>query len=103
MRMCLLKLPDDLLPTAEMTVETWQYPENPDWGRERDEQESLVESMLIESMRNVRRIWPLIRVIQWLSPRMRDLLCGHVWCEDGQIVGFTNANGEGGTDTWYTF
>jgi ribosomal protein S18 acetylase RimI-like enzyme len=81
---------------AEMTMEAWQYPENPEWGLQRDEEEALSESM-----QNIQRIWPIIRLAQWLSPDLRDLLRGYVWEEDGRIVGFTNTNRQGGTDTWY--
>jgi ribosomal protein S18 acetylase RimI-like enzyme len=81
---------------AEMILETWQYPENPEWGLQPDEQESLTDSM-----KSLKRIWPIIRLAQWLSPNLRDILRGHVWEEDGYIVGFTNANRQGGTDTWY--
>jgi ribosomal protein S18 acetylase RimI-like enzyme len=96
MPMRLLQLPEDFVPMAEMTMEAWQYPENPEWGLQRDEEEALSESM-----RNIQRIWPIIRLAQWLSPDLRDLLRGYVWEEDGRIVGFTNTNRQGGTDTWY--
>jgi ribosomal protein S18 acetylase RimI-like enzyme len=91
-----LQLPSDLMPMAEMTMETWQYPENPEWSIQQDEEQSM-----IDSMQNTKRIWPLIRLTQWLSPALRDILHGQVWEEDGQMVGFTNANRQGGTDIWY--
>lgn len=91
-----LQLPHDLVPMAEMTVETWQYPENPEWGLQPDEKESITDSM-----KSLKRIWPIIRLAQLLSPNLRDILRGYVWEEDGHIVGYTNANRQGGTDTWY--
>ena len=91
-----LQLPNDLLPMADMIVDTWQYPENPEWSFQQDEQESLIDGMV-----NLRRIWPIIRLAQWLSPNLRDILRGSVWEEDGQLVGITNANRQGDTDTWY--
>ena len=94
--MRLLQLPNDLLPMAEMILDTWQYPENPEWSFQQDEQKSL-----IDGMKNIRRIWPIIRLAQWLSPSLRDILRGYVWEEDGQMVGLTNANRQGDTDTWY--
>jgi ribosomal protein S18 acetylase RimI-like enzyme len=92
----LLQLPQDLPPMAEMTVESWQYPDHPEWGLQPDEQESITDSM-----KSLKHIWPIIRFVQWLSPNLRDLLRGYVWEEDGRMVGFTNANRQGGTDTWY--
>ncbi|HEY45900.1 MAG: hypothetical protein AMJ88_12010 [Anaerolineae bacterium SM23_ 63] len=91
-----LQLPNDFLPMAETILDTWQYPENPEWGLQQDEQESM-----IDGMKNLKRIWPIIRLAQWLSPNLRDILRGYVWEEDGQMVGFTNTNRQGDTDTWY--
>jgi GNAT superfamily N-acetyltransferase len=90
-----IKLPNDLLPLAEMLVDTFQYPENEAWSVQSDEQEQLVEGM-----RNLSRMWPLIRLIQALSPPLRDLLRGHVWEEDGQMVGTTIVQRRGSTDIW---
>ena len=91
-----LKLPDDLLPLGEMAAETFQYPDHPEWSVQADEVESMAASM-----KNYRRMWPLIKLVQWLSPPLRDILHGHVWEEDGQIAGFTNVNRRGTTDVWY--
>lgn len=96
MTMRSIRLPGDLMPIAEMTSETWQYPENEAWSLQTDEIESQVGFM-----RNLSRIWPLIRLVQWLSPSLRNLIRGHVWEEDGRIVGFSKANQQGTTDTWY--
>lgn len=96
MSLRLLHLPDDLLTMAGMAEEIWQYPGHPEWGIQQDEAESASESA-----RNLRRIWPLVRVFQGLSPRLRDIVRGYVWEENGQVVGFTNANRQGGTHTWY--
>lgn len=90
-----IKLPDDLLPLAEMLVDTFQYPENEAWSVQSDEQEQLVDGM-----RNLSRMWPLIRLIQALSPPLRDLLRGYVWEEDGQMVGTTIVQRRGSTDVW---
>lgn len=40
-----LKLPNDFIQIAEIASETWQYPENPAWNVQPDEEESLVDSM----------------------------------------------------------
>lgn len=90
-----IKLPDDLLPLAELLVDSFQYPENEAWSVQSDEQEQLVEGM-----KNLSRMWPLIRLIQALSPPLRDLLRGYVWEEDGQMVGTTIVQRRGSTDIW---
>ncbi len=91
-----LELPRDLLPAADMLVRSFQYPEHPGWGVQSDEQQQIVESM-----KRMRRIWPLVRVLQRISPSLRDMVRGFVWEEDGAIVGMTIANREGLTQDWY--
>lgn len=90
-----IKLPDDLLPLGELLVDTFQYPENEAWSVQSDEQEQLVDGM-----KNLSRMWPLIRLIQVLSPPLRDLLRGYVWEEDGQMVGTTIVQRRGSTHIW---
>jgi GNAT superfamily N-acetyltransferase len=51
-------------------------------------------------MKNLNRIWPLIRLIQALSPALRDIFRGYVWEEDGQLAGLTLVQRRGSTDTW---
>ena len=53
-----IRLPGDLESLADMLGEAFQYPENEAWSVQRDEQEQLADAM-----RNLRRLWPLIRWI----------------------------------------
>jgi predicted N-acetyltransferase YhbS len=46
-------------------------------------------------------MWRVIQLLRWLSPALRDILHGHVWEEDDQIVGFTNIKRRRTTDVWY--
>jgi len=92
----LLKLPNDLEPLSEMAAETFQYPDHPEWSVQADEVESIAASMV-----NYRRMWPVVRLLQWLSPALRDILHSHIWEENGQIAGFTNISRRGTTDVWY--
>jgi GNAT superfamily N-acetyltransferase len=91
-----IRLPADLVPLGEMIVEAFQYPENEQWSVQTDEREQIV-SML----NNLRRVWPFIRLIQGLSPPLRDLLRGHIWEEEGQTVGTTIFQRRGSTDLWH--
>ena len=95
MTMRLIRWPADIMPVVEMTVESFQYPENEAWSVQTDEKEQLVDGM-----KNVARIWPLIRLMQLVSPPMRDLLRGYLWEEDGQIAGVTIVQRRGSTDVW---
>lgn len=90
-----LKLPVDLKSLSNILIDTFQYPENPEWSVQSDEQEQLVETT-----KNLASIWPLIRIGQVISPPMRDLLRGCVWNEDGNIVGVTLVSRRGATSVW---
>jgi ribosomal protein S18 acetylase RimI-like enzyme len=92
----LLALPGDLSLLSGMIVETFQYPENPEWSVQDDQREQLVEAI-----RGLRRTWPLIRAIQTVSPSLRDILRGFVWDEDGQAVGVVIYSRQGKTQNWY--
>lgn len=91
-----IQLPADLIPLAGMLVETFNYLENPEWSVQSDERDQLVESI-----KGLRRIWPLIRIIQALSPGLRDILRGVIWEQDGQAVGVVTVQRRGTTDTWW--
>jgi ribosomal protein S18 acetylase RimI-like enzyme len=91
-----LRLPKDLIPAADMLVKTFQYPDHPEWGVQSDEQEQAVRMI-----RRLRGIWPVIRLIQLLSPPLRDLMRGFVSEEDGSLTGLTIAQREGTTSMWY--
>ena len=90
-----LQIPADLVPVADMVVESFQYPENPAWSVQTDEKEQIVSGI-----RNVARIWPLVRLMGLVSPTMMDVFLGHAWEEDGKIVGVTIVQRRGSTDVW---
>jgi len=90
-----LKLPGDLLPLADMIVAAFQYPENPEWGIQADEEEDIAREI-----KTLRRLWPLFRVAQLISPTMRDIFRGFVWEEDGKLGGVVLTQRRGATKTW---
>ena len=90
-----LSLPKDLVPLEKMIVRVFQYPENPEWSIQADEEDDIAREI-----KTLRRMWPLIRVMQLLSPSLRDLLRGFVWEDDGQIGGLVIAQRGGTTNTW---
>jgi GNAT superfamily N-acetyltransferase len=90
------RLPADLPILTDLIPPAFQYPENPEWSIAPDEVESFVDSM-----NGIRRIWPLIRVAQWVAPPLRDVLRGFIWEEDGKAVGLTNIMRQGNTNRWY--
>ncbi len=90
-----LDLPKDLVPLENMLVQTFQYPENPEWSIQADEEDDIAREI-----KSLRRMWPIIRVLQLLSPSLRDMLRGFVWEEGGQIGGVVIAQRGGTTNTW---
>jgi ribosomal protein S18 acetylase RimI-like enzyme len=91
-----LRLPEDLIPAADMVTKAFQYPDHPEWGIESDEQEQLVGMI-----RRMQKVWPVIHLVQLFSPALRDFMRGFVWEEGGAIVGMTMAQREGTTSMWY--
>jgi ribosomal protein S18 acetylase RimI-like enzyme len=91
-----IALPRDLTILSGMVIETFQYPENPEWSVQDDQQEKLVEGIA-----GLRRMWPLIRAIQTVSPSLRDILRGRVWEEGGSPVGVVMFQRNGKTNDWY--
>ena len=95
MTLRLINLPTDLQPLGQLIVESIHYPENPDWSVQTDEKEDLVAAI-----KRLRRVWPLIRLVQAFSPPLRDILRGYVWEEDDRIVGTTIVQRRGATAVW---
>jgi ribosomal protein S18 acetylase RimI-like enzyme len=81
---------------GELLLQAFHYPENETWSVQADEKESLVDML-----RSLRRLWPLIRLIQLISPSLRDVLLGYVWEEDERMAGMVSYQRLGATDTWY--
>lgn len=90
-----LTLPKDLVPLEDMLVRTFQYPDNPEWGIQADEEEDISREI-----KTLRRLWPVIRVMQWMIPSLRDLMRGFVWEEEGQIGAVVMVQRRGKTNTW---
>ena len=90
-----IQLPADLIPLGEMVVDTFQYPENPEWSVQADEQEDFASLV-----KNLARLWPIIRFGQLFSTSLRDLIRGCIWEEDGKMVGCTMVQRRGSTNVW---
>ncbi len=89
------QMPADADTLLDLIPRSFQYPENAAWSIQADEQESLSSGI-----RTVRRLWPLLRAVQWINPAMRDSFSGFVWEEDGQPVALANVMREGSSRLW---
>jgi GNAT superfamily N-acetyltransferase len=78
-----------------MIIDSFQYPENPEWNIDEDEVEGIKDIIT-----SYRRIWPLYWLIRWTSPALRDVLHGFIWEEDLKPVGLVTFGRRGNTDTW---
>jgi ribosomal protein S18 acetylase RimI-like enzyme len=63
----------------------FQYPENPDWSVQEDEREGM-----LDTLKGIKRMWFLIRILQFFSPSMQDIMRGFIFEEDGKPVGLIN-------------
>jgi ribosomal protein S18 acetylase RimI-like enzyme len=90
-----LQLPTDLDLLYQLIVDSFQYPENPEWNIDEDELEGVKDAVA-----SLRQIWPLYRLIRWTSPGLRDALLGFIWEEDHKPVGLVTISRRGNTDTW---
>jgi len=95
MTMRALRLPSDLPPLGKMLVETFQYPENPEWSIQADEEDDIAREIS-----SLRRLWPLVRVAQVVSKPARDLMRGFLWEEDGKIGAVVMYQRRGSTSFW---
>jgi len=90
-----INLPDDLNPLAKMIVQTFQYPENPSWSVQTDEKE-----LIVDGIKNIARIWPLIKFASLFSEQLNDMFHGCVWEENGEIVGTAIVQRRGSSALW---
>jgi len=91
-----MRLPGDFAPVIDMVAETFQYPENPEWGIQADEHQDMVREVRV-----LQRVWPIFRVLQAVSPSLREVFGGFVWEDAGRIVGVVFYERQGTTKSWH--
>lgn len=78
-------LPKDLDLMNSLVMEGFQYPENPAWSVQEDEKEGM-----IDRLNGIKRMWPLMRFMQFFAPSLRNLMHGFIYEEDNKPVGLVN-------------
>jgi ribosomal protein S18 acetylase RimI-like enzyme len=68
-----------------LVMDGFQYPENPEWSVQEDEKEGM-----IDRLNGIKRMWPLMRLMQFFSPSLRDIMRGFIFEEDNKPVGLVN-------------
>jgi GNAT superfamily N-acetyltransferase len=90
------RLSTDLGISARLIPGIFQYPENDSWSIQTDEKRQIADKL-----NNSARVWLLLRLLQLLSPTLRDAVRGYVWEEKKQPVGLAYFQRRGLTDAWY--
>lgn len=90
-----IRLPSDLSTIADLALASFQYPENPSWSVQQDEKEGLIDSII-----NLQRIWPLVALVQAISPALRHILTGFLWEEGGKPAGLSLCQRRGTSNNW---
>ncbi|MEM5774041.1 MAG: GNAT family N-acetyltransferase, partial [Anaerolineaceae bacterium] len=91
-----LQLPKDIDPLAEVSLASFQYPDNPEWSIDPGEAEELRDQV-----KAIKRYWPLLRVGMLFSSTLRHLFQGYVCYENGRMVGTIMFQQRGGKTPIY--
>jgi ribosomal protein S18 acetylase RimI-like enzyme len=90
------KLPDDMHLLLELIPPMFQYPDHPEWSFQADESANMVDQL-----KNVQRMWPIMQVLAFVLPWLRNALRGYIWEENGKPVGLVNTGQRGASSGWY--
>lgn len=77
-----IKLPQDFDLIERMVINSFHYPENPEWNIQDDQLQSIQESIA-----SYKKLWPLMDFFGTFSYQIRNALRGFIWEEDGQPAG----------------
>jgi ribosomal protein S18 acetylase RimI-like enzyme len=90
MTLSAFKLPGDFQIGLQIVNESFRYPDHPEWGFTTGERQNITDQI-----RAFAKWWPVIRIIQHLSPRIRDSLRGYMWQEGSQPAGLVTIHARG--------
>jgi ribosomal protein S18 acetylase RimI-like enzyme len=90
------QLPQDIDIMNSLVIEGFQYPENPAWSVQEDEKQGM-----IDRINGAKRLWPLLRIMQMISPVFRDALCGFVDEEENKPAALINYMRQRDEPEWF--
>ena len=90
------KLPADADVMIDLIPKAFNYPENPAWSFQADDQDNMVDEIKM-----IKRMWPVLRVIGALSPSLRNIMRGFIWEESGKPVALVNTGTQNTTGRWF--
>jgi ribosomal protein S18 acetylase RimI-like enzyme len=90
------QLPHDLDTMNALVMQGFEYPENPEWSIRADEKQGM-----LDRVQGAKRMWPLLRFLQFFSPIFKDIMRGFIAEEDGKPVGLINFMRQRDEPEWY--
>ena len=90
-----IKLPEDFDILSEMILNSFQYPENPDWDIEEDEKKEFARTV-----KSFKKMWPLFNILGIFSKTVKNLLVGSIAEENNVPAGVIMYQQNGKTDKW---
>lgn len=90
------QLPQDIDIMNSLVMEGFQYPENPAWSVQEDEKQGM-----IDRINGAKRLWPILRIMQIISPVFRDALCGFVDEEENKPAALINYMRQRDEPEWF--
>ncbi|MBI5927743.1 MAG: GNAT family N-acetyltransferase [Chloroflexi bacterium] len=88
-------MPKDIDSMLEVWKSAARYPDHPEWDMQDEEQEAA-----LDTLKTVKKLWPIMRVLLLISPSMKDMMRGFIWDENGKKIGTANISRRGNSDTW---
>jgi ribosomal protein S18 acetylase RimI-like enzyme len=90
------RLPQDIDLMTSLVIEGFQYPENPAWSVQEDEKQGM-----IDRINGAKRMWPILRIMQFISPVFRDALCGFIDEEENMPAALINYMRQRNEPEWH--
>jgi ribosomal protein S18 acetylase RimI-like enzyme len=90
------KFPADANVLVDLIPKAFDYPENPAWNFRADERDNM-----IDSMKMIKRMWPVLSLTAMLVPPLRNAMRGFIWEEGGQPVALVNTGTQNNTGRWF--
>ena len=90
-----LNLPAVFKSLTQLTIDTFQYPENESWSVQSDNQENIADMF-----KSAQKIWHLMHLAQIISPALQDIICGYIWEHEHQPVGMIIMQRQNKINTW---
>ena len=91
-----VKLPQDLDVMNTLILEGFDYPDHPEWSIQPDEKEGM-----LDRLKGMKRMWPILQILRFFSPILRDTMRGFIAEEDGKPIGLMNHMRDNKEPEWF--